>query len=186
MTAEYGMVHGRFQPFHNEHLEYARKAAERCRRLIVGITNPDPSEVSPESTSLHRHLTENNPYTFFQRLQMVLGSLRDEGIDPHRLLVIPFHIHEPAKWRHYLPPSERLVHFVRVFSSWERAKVERIQAAGYAVEVLDPGIKKGIEASEIRRLLAAGDQRWRQMVPEAVAAVLDSLPALDSGIRRMD
>ena len=33
-----GMIHGRFQPFHNGHLEYMVAAAARCTRLAVGIT----------------------------------------------------------------------------------------------------------------------------------------------------
>ena len=42
------MIHGRFQPFHNGHLEYLRGAAECCDELFVGITNPDPARVKPE------------------------------------------------------------------------------------------------------------------------------------------
>lgn len=45
MDVRYGMIHGRFQPFHNGHLEYALAALSRCSHLIVGITNPDPSTV---------------------------------------------------------------------------------------------------------------------------------------------
>ncbi|TMK95420.1 MAG: hypothetical protein E6G42_02925 [Actinobacteria bacterium] len=42
------MVHGRFQPFHNGHLEYLRGAAARCDELFVGITNPDPRRIKEE------------------------------------------------------------------------------------------------------------------------------------------
>ena len=41
-----GVVCGRFQIFHNEHLQYVMAAKEQCEHLIVGITSPDPS-VSP-------------------------------------------------------------------------------------------------------------------------------------------
>ena len=40
---ELGAVCGRFQIFHNDHLQYVLAAKERCRRLIVGITSPDRS-----------------------------------------------------------------------------------------------------------------------------------------------
>ena len=43
-----GMIHGRFQPFHNGHLEYLRGAAARSDEVFVGITNPDPSRVKEE------------------------------------------------------------------------------------------------------------------------------------------
>jgi len=42
------MIHGRFQPFHNGHLEYLRGAASRCDEIFVGITNPDPERIRPE------------------------------------------------------------------------------------------------------------------------------------------
>ncbi|MGZ4357283.1 MAG: adenylyltransferase/cytidyltransferase family protein, partial [Gaiellaceae bacterium] len=36
------MIHGRFQPLHNGHLEYLRGAAAQSEEVFVGITNPDP------------------------------------------------------------------------------------------------------------------------------------------------
>ncbi len=38
LKPRYGMIHGRFQPFHNGHLEYLLAALERCETLIIGIT----------------------------------------------------------------------------------------------------------------------------------------------------
>ncbi|TML42980.1 MAG: hypothetical protein E6G19_13225 [Actinobacteria bacterium] len=35
-----GMIHGRFQPFHNGHLEYLRGAAESLRRATRSATCP--------------------------------------------------------------------------------------------------------------------------------------------------
>ena len=40
---EIGVVHGRFQLFHLDHLKYVLGAKARCRHLVVGITNPDPA-----------------------------------------------------------------------------------------------------------------------------------------------
>ena len=37
-----GVVCGRFQIFHNEHLQYVMAAKEQCEHLIVGIASPDP------------------------------------------------------------------------------------------------------------------------------------------------
>ena len=172
---EYGMAHGRFQPFHNDHLDYVTKALARCEKLIVGITNPDPGEVKEEGTSAHRHLADSNPYTFFQRQEMILAALIDYDIDLRRLRIIPFHISEPARWRHYLPPADRLVHYVRVFSPWEQSKVERLREHGYTVEVLDPGEAKGIEATEVRHRLAKRDDSWRDLLPPAVAAIVERI-----------
>ena len=94
MAFEYGIVHGRFQPFHNEHWHYTSTALARSERLIIGITNPDPGEVKREMANNHRHLPENNPYSFFQRLEMVMATLLDHGVDLSKIRVIPFHVSE--------------------------------------------------------------------------------------------
>ncbi|MCH7522703.1 MAG: adenylyltransferase/cytidyltransferase family protein [Chloroflexi bacterium] len=166
---EFGMIHGRFQPFHNGHLEYLRAAVEQCENLVIGITNADPTQISEEATSEHRHLPESNPFTFFQRSVMIRELLIEEGIPLERSLIIPFPVHSPERWRYYLPPN--VVHYLRVFSPWEQAKVDRLRQQGYAVEVLDPGVSKAVEATEVRRRMAAGEG-WEELVPPSVARVI--------------
>ena len=100
-----GMIHGRFQPFHNGHLEYLRGAAARCDEVFVGITNPDPERIKPEPADPLRHLPESNPYTYVERLLMVKAAARDAGIAPQRLHVTPFPVNEPELWPPYVPPG---------------------------------------------------------------------------------
>ena len=40
---ELGVIHGRFQLLHNDHLKYLLAGKQRCRHLVIGITNPDPT-----------------------------------------------------------------------------------------------------------------------------------------------
>ena len=75
------MIHGRFQPFHNGHLEYLRGAAERSDEVWIGITNPDPERIKPEASDPLRHLPESNPFSYVERLLMVTevaGALLEE------------------------------------------------------------------------------------------------------------
>jgi cytidyltransferase-like protein len=172
LKPEYGMIHGRFQPFHNGHLEYLHAAWALCEMLVVGITNPDPTTIAEDATSTHRHRPDANPYTYFERLLMIREVLHDEGIDPGRFIIIPFPINTPDKWRYYLPPNA--IHYLRVFSEWEQAKVDRLREHGYAVEVLHPGIAKEIEATEVRRRMAK-DEDWQALVPPAVVRLIERL-----------
>lgn len=169
------MIHGRFQPFHNGHLEYLRAALGRGETLLIGITNPDPTQSSAEATSDHRHLDEANPYTFFQRLVMIREVLRDEGIPSDDAIIVPFPVNFPDRWRYYLPTD--VVHYIRVFSAWEQSKVDRLCEYGYRVEVLHPGAEKAVEATEVRRRIASGE-RWEDLVPPAVARVIRRLPEI--------
>ena len=170
----FGMVHGRFQPFHNGHMDYVKKAMARCGHLVIGITNPDPFEIEQESSSAHRHLSESNPFTFFQRLQMVRAALLDEGADLTRITLVPFSVHHPEKWPYYLPPAGRIVQFIRVFSDWEQTKADRLRDNGFAVEVLDRGSPKEYAGVDVRDGMASGDG-WKRSVPPAVAEIIEEV-----------
>ena len=174
MKPRHGMIHGRFQPFHNGHHEYLRLALDRCELLLIGVTNPDPSQIAEEETSDHRHRSDANPFTFFERLMMIRELLMDDAVPPERTVVIPFPVNLPDRWRYYLPPD--VVHYVRVFSPWEQTKVDRLRGEGYETEVLTPGVEKEVEATEIRRRMAAGED-WEALVPPAVARVIRSIGA---------
>ncbi len=136
-----GMVHGRFQPFHNGHLEYLAGAARHCRELFVGITNPDPAHVLPEESDPLRHLPESNPYTYVERMLMVRAAAADAGIGAERLHIVPFPVNEPELWPVYVPAG--VVQFIRLFSDWGGTKLERLREAGYEVVVLDEGQLEG-------------------------------------------
>jgi nicotinamide-nucleotide adenylyltransferase len=167
-----GMIHGRFQPFHNGHLEYLRGAAVRCDEVFVGITNPDPERIKPEPADPLRHLPESNPYTYVERLLMVKAAARDAGIGAERLHVIPFPVNEPELWPPYVPPD--VVHFIRLFSDWGGAKLDRLREAGYEVVVLDEGAEKEVSGSDVREALRNGGD-WEPLVPPGVAALLKRL-----------
>jgi nicotinamide-nucleotide adenylyltransferase len=166
------MIHGRFQPFHNGHLEYMRAAAARCDELFVGITNPDPSRVKPEAADPARHLPESNPWSYAERLLMVKAAARDLGLDLARLHVIPFPVNEPELWPAYVPGD--VTQFLRLFSDWGGEKLERLRSAGFEVVVLDEGTQKELSGTDVRRAFREGGD-WEPLVPPGVARVLREL-----------
>jgi nicotinamide-nucleotide adenylyltransferase len=163
------MIHGRFQPFHNGHLEYLRGAAKRSDEIFVGITNPDPERIKEEPTDPLRHLPESNPYSYVERLLMIEAVAKDERIDVH---VIPFPVNQPELWNAYVPA--RVTQYLRLFSEWGDTKLERLREAGYEVVVLDHGVEKQISGTEVRDALRSGDD-WEALVPAGVARVIRSL-----------
>jgi nicotinamide-nucleotide adenylyltransferase len=163
------MIHGRFQPFHNGHLEYLRGAAARSGEVFVGITNPDPRRVREEPSDPLRHLPESNPFTYVERLLMIGAVAQDEGIPVH---VIPFPVNEPELWPAYVP--EGVTQYVRLFSEWGGTKLERMRDAGYEVVVLDEGAEKQLSGADVRAALRSGGD-WQALVPPGVARVIRSL-----------
>jgi nicotinamide-nucleotide adenylyltransferase len=163
------MIHGRFQPFHNGHLEYLRGAAARSDEVFVGITNPDPERVKEETSDPLRHLPESNPFSYVERLLMVEAVAEDEGIRAH---VIPFPVNEPELWHAYVPDG--VTQFLRLFSEWGGTKLDRMREAGYEIVVLDEGVDKEISGADVRAALRSrGD--WEALVPPGVARVIKSL-----------
>ena len=174
MQVRYGMVHGRFQPFHRGHLHYTLAALKRSEQLIVGITNPDPSVVCEEGADADRHRPEANPFTFFERQWMIRAALGETCVDLNRVSIVPFPIHHPERWKYYCP--KETLHFIRVFSEWESEKVSRFHRAGWPVEILDVGATKEASGSQVRRCLAQGEG-WEDLVPLEVASVLLEIDA---------
>jgi nicotinamide-nucleotide adenylyltransferase len=162
------MIHGRFQPFHNGHLQYLRGAAARSERVLVGITNPDPRRVKPEPSDPLRHLPESNPYTYTERLLMIEAVADDEQIPVH---VIPFPVNEPELWPAYVPDG--VTQYLRLFSEWGGTKLDRMRDAGYEVVILDEGAEKEISGRDVREAIRVGGN-WEAHVPPAVARVIRS------------
>jgi cytidyltransferase-like protein len=163
------MIHGRFQPFHNGHLEYLRGASARSDVVFVGITNPDPARVKEEPSDPLRHLPESNPFTYTERLLMIQAVAVDEEIPVH---VIPFPVNEPELWPAYVPDGA--TQFLRLFSEWGGTKLDRMRDAGYEVVVLDEGVEKELSGRDVRRAIREGDD-WDALVPPGVARVIRSL-----------
>ena len=166
------MIHGRFQPFHNGHLEYLRGAAERSDEVWIGITNPDPARIKPEPTDPLRHLPESNPFSYAQRLLMVKAAAADLGLEPAVVHVIPFPVNEPELWPAYVPAG--ITQYLRLFSDWGGTKLERLRDAGYDVVVLDEGAEKQISGADVRAALRDGGN-WESLVPSGVAGVVREL-----------
>jgi nicotinamide-nucleotide adenylyltransferase len=166
------MVHGRFQPFHNGHLEYLRGAYERSDEVFVGITNPDPTRIKPEASDPLRHLPESNPWSYAERLLMVKAAARGAGLALDRVHVIPFPVNEPHLWPAYVPDG--VTQYIRLFSEWGGTKLDRLRESGYEVVVLDEGTHKQISGAEVREALRTGGD-WEELVPPGVARVIRSV-----------
>jgi nicotinamide-nucleotide adenylyltransferase len=165
------MIHGRFQPFHNGHLQYLLGAYGRSEEVFVGITNPDPTRIQPEASDPLRHLPESNPWSYAERLIMVKAAARDAGLDLARVHVIPFPVNEPELWAAYVPDG--VTQYIRLFSEWGGTKLDRLRDAGYDVVVLDEGTEKEISGADVREAIREGGD-WEALVPAGVARVIRS------------
>ncbi len=175
MSADYlsetGVIHGRFQVLHKDHLVYLLAGKDRCRHLVVGITNPDPFLTAADPADSKRDLPGSNPLTFFERLVMVRDVLVEAGVGLDAFSIVPFPINFPELYSFYVPLDA--VFFMSIYDAWGRRKQERFLELGLRVEVLweRPPAQKGISGDHVRARMAAGDP-WEHLVPPATKRLM--------------
>jgi nicotinamide-nucleotide adenylyltransferase len=162
-----GLMTGRFQPFHNGHLALAKQILAECDELVIVVG------------SAQFNYIDKDPFTAGERVLMIHEALKEAGADLSRCYVLPVANDENnARWIAYLrsmaPPFDVLYtgnDFVKHLAlSQDRISVKSPKFAK----------KEEYNGSNIRRLMLSGT-RWKQLVPPAVARVIDQI----GGIERM-
>lgn len=174
LLTDLGAICGRFQPFHLGHAEYLCAAKKRCQKLLIGITNPDPGSWAVLSEAPHRHLQESNPFTYYERMEMIRAALPDFGISDGEVTFVPFPILHPRLLEYYVPKTARV--FVTIYDAWGTTRVELIRSEGFAVEILwhkkdSDRITSGFEIRDAIR----NKRSWHQLVPKGAARVIESI-----------
>ncbi|MHA2397577.1 MAG: adenylyltransferase/cytidyltransferase family protein [Promethearchaeota archaeon] len=166
-----GVIHGRFQVLHNDHIKYLMAGKELCSHLIVGITNPDPSLTRDSSANLHRSTPLANPLTYYERYLMTQAALQEQGLSLSEFSVVPFPINVPELIKYYVPLDA--VFFLTIYDDWGRQKKEYFESLGLKIHVLweVPIEKKGLSSSDIRKSMIK-DKKWEHFVPLSVVNLL--------------
>lgn len=163
-----GLITGRFQPFHNGHLALAKQILEECDELIIVIG------------SAQFNFIDKDPFTAGERVLMIHEALKEARIDLSKCYVIPVANDENnARWIAYLrsmaPPFDVL------YSGNDYVKhLALFQDRNIAVKSPRFAKKEEYNGSNIRHLMLSGS-RWKQLVPPAVARVIEQV----NGIERM-
>lgn len=168
---ETGVIHGRFQVLHNDHLVYLQAGLSLCRHLVVGITNPDPVLTRVDAADVKRSDPAANPLTYFERYVMVRAVFDEAGIDPSRFSVVPFPINIPELYKYYVPLDA--LFFLSIYDDWGRRKLEYFTSLGLATHVLRNVSKhqKGLSATDIRRRMTENGA-WEDQVPPVVVNLM--------------
>ncbi|UTT85414.1 hypothetical protein LZI70_03800 [Vibrio pelagius] len=167
-----GSIHGRFQPFHNEHMEYALAALELCDYLWIGITQFDVDELSRTETGRSSRLS--NPLTYIERVRIITDALKDEKIDLSRIGFVPFPIDQPNKLYQFV--EKDTICFTTIREHWNLDKIEKLSTSGYKVEVLWENYKdKKVSSTLIRNSMINGDDNWKNMVRPSTVKHLNSI-----------
>lgn len=157
MTQSVACFTGRFQPFHNQHLEVVESLSHSFNRIIIGVTNPDLANLQEHIASSHRHTNAANPFSFEARVRIIKESLVDlPAAKLTSIDVIPFDLTDPTNWN---VPSETIF-ALRIFSQWEASKLSLFSDHGFETLELQAPARK-LSASEIRESLSANNPSWK-------------------------
>ena len=171
-TYDAGVIHGRFQMRHNDHGQYRVAGKARCRHLIVGITNPEPSMTQAEDVDPERSTPFANPFTYYERYQLVRSALVEAGVALSDFSIVPLPISEPTRYHNYVPLNA--VFFLSIYDDWGRRKKDYFESIGLKTFVLREvrPEEKGISATDVRASILRGEP-WRHLVPNSVAALVE-------------
>lgn len=161
---------GRFQPFHNDHLEYLLSALNQSKFLWIGITKPFAN--FDEENESHRQKASSNPFNFIDRLQMVRNSLLECGVPAECFCIIPFDFENPLI-KQSMPPSDLVL--VTITDNWSNEKIEKLKNLGKKVEVLFEKMNPEITGTIVREMIVEKDEDWRKLVPPAVVRYIDRM-----------
>jgi nicotinamide mononucleotide adenylyltransferase len=171
MMKHIGVIHGRFQPLHLDHMQYIISGFKKVDYMYVGITNPDPLLTKNDSTDQNRSLPKSNPCTYYERLLMIQGALFDRGYTSNQFCVVPFPINIPELWQYYVPFNATF--FVSIYDEWGQKKLSLFQSNGLKTDVL---YRKRLEDKRINgtevRLRIATNNNWEELLPEATTQVI--------------
>jgi len=167
-----GVIHGRFQVLHNDHLKYLLSGKARCRHLVVGITNPDPILTARDETDPQRSEPFFNPLTYFERYTMVRAALKDSDLETGEFSIVPFPINFPDLYHYYVPVDA--VYFLSIYDNWGRRKLSRFQELGLRTEILSErrAEEKGISAGKVRRYMVE-NHPWEDLVPPSTKRLME-------------
>lgn len=166
-----GVIHGRFQVIHYDHMQYLSAGRAHCRHLVIGITNPDPQTTRHDQADPQRSQPQSNPLSYYERYRIVRAACMEQAWGPETFSIVPFPINEPELYRYYVPMDALFL--MTIYDDWGERKLQLFKSLGLRTHVLwrKPRSEKGMTSIEIRQRIAAGEH-WDHLVPRAAAQLM--------------
>jgi len=160
---ENGIIVGRFQPFHLEHLRFAVAAASKVSHLWVGITCPFGNYI--QETGGVRTTVSANPLPYWLRFKCVeTALLHDAGISRDKFSILPAPL--VSEILEQLVPKGT-VFLTTIVDERSVQKEGLFFNAGFKVIRIDFEYRP-ISGTLIREKIRKGDEGWKEFVPRSI------------------
>ncbi len=144
-----GLFIGRFQPFHNAHLQDVKEALNEVDKLIIAIGSSQES------------YTKENPFNYKERKEMIEKTLEAHHLSDYEIWPVP-DINNNKKWVSYV--KKIVPKFTFVYTG---NKITEKLFKEKNIEIKKIKLIRGINATEIRkRIVEKGN--WKALVPKEV------------------
>ena len=149
---------GRFQPFHNGHLEVIKFIINKCNFLVIGI-----------GSSQYKN-TKENPFSLEERKDMINNTLKEHNIKDYKLIEIP-DIHNPPRW---------VEHVLNIYSDFDVVYTNNnftkklFEEKGFKVQATSIFNKKEYSGKIIREKIKK-DLDWEKSVPDQVSDIINKI-----------
>ena len=150
----YSLFIGRFQPFHNGHLQVIQDIINSGEKVIIAVGSAQTSH------------TATDPFTAHERLVMVKSALLEAGINAEDYWLMPIQdINQNQIWVKYL--QNNLPEFSKVYSG--STLVKQLFRENSEIKLEELPRHNGLSATKIRHLIASNDPTWEKHIPTTVA-----------------
>lgn len=177
---DYVIYCGRYQPFHNGHLQMLRAALRlSARQHVLGVIINSVSSASGKRATKHlkrgdlAQRPERNPLTIAERLLLIREVMHLEGLDAQVVLTaIP---RPELYWEivRAMMPGTRTWVLPQQLDEFDRGKKKFFESRGDRVALVHSS--RLLSGTSIREALVSGDARVAKAVPKSVFTFLRKL-----------
>ncbi|MBD3310727.1 nicotinamide-nucleotide adenylyltransferase [Candidatus Woesearchaeota archaeon] len=153
---------GRFQPFHRAHLADVKAILEDNDKVIIAVGSSQYSN------------TQENPFSFEERKEMIEDALETANIHDFEIIPVP-DIHNDSEWVEHV--LKNVPPFKKVYTG-NRHTFDLFHAAGYDVIMLK--IIPNISSSDVRQKIAEGGE-WKGLLTPPVVKFIERI----DGVKRV-
>ncbi len=159
-----GLVIGRYQPFHNGHLEVIREIVSDsdCSSLILAIGSAQESH------------TLLNPFTAGERILMIDAALNEVGIKDYFLIPIT-DINRYAVWVSHV---ESLVPPIDIVYTNNSLTERLFKERNYKVKTPKLYDRDKFSGTKIRQMIIH-DENWEMLVPKSVSQIIKEIDGVN-------
>jgi len=159
-----GLYVGRFQPFHQGHLESIQHVLKEADEAVIVIGSAQYSH------------NANNPFTAGERLVMIRRALKEADVDYSRVWVVPVpDVHLHMLW---VAALEGYTPRFNVVYSNEPLTRRLFMEAGYKVKSIRFFERKNYNSTLVREKMLKDDS-WASLVPKSVAEFITEIDGVN-------